>query len=346
MEIAMRRLIAAATLAVATSVTLSPAPAASEVVNVYSARQEALIKPLLERFTEATGIEVNLVTGSADALIKRLEVEGRNTPADVLLTVDAGRLYRARQAGLFRQITAAQLDNRVPAHLRADENHWFGLSKRARVIAYSRERVETSTLSTYRSLADERWQDNLCVRSSDNIYNQSLLASMIAAHGAADARSWARGVVDNMARRPQGGDRAQIRAVAAGICDVAIVNTYYYGRMQHADDADVQAAADKVGLFFPNQAGRGTHVNVSGAGVTRHASHPETAVRLLEFLTSDAAQQWYAEVNYEYPVVPGVAVSEAVRDWGYPFKQDDLPLARLGELNAQAVRIFDRVGWR
>lgn len=316
-------------------------------VNLYSARKEALIKPLLERFTEETGIEVNLVTGSADALIKRLQVEGRNTPADMLITVDAGRLYRASQAGLFQAVESGTLAGRVPAHLRHDGNEWFGLSQRARVIAYSDERVDPADLSTYLALGDDRWKGRICVRSSDNIYNQSLLASLIAAHGRERAAEWAADVVDNMARRPQGGDRDQIMAVAAGVCDVAIVNTYYYGRMQSEDaQPDQRRAAGRVSLYFPNQDGRGTHVNVSGAGVTRHARNPENAVRLLEYLVGDPAQQWYAEVNYEYPVVPGAEVSDAVRAWGYPFAQDQLPLTRLGELNATAVRVFDRAGWR
>ncbi|MDZ7828844.1 MAG: Fe(3+) ABC transporter substrate-binding protein [Halofilum sp. (in: g-proteobacteria)] len=325
----------------------TPVSAATEQVNLYSARKEALIKPLLDRFTERTGIEVNLVTGSADALIKRLEVEGRNTPADMLITVDAGRLYRAQQAELFRAVESDVLNDRVPAHLRHDDNEWFGLSQRARVIAYSTDRVSPDDLSTYLALGDDRWDDRICIRSSDNIYNQSLLASMIAAHGEKRAAEWAGDVVDNMARRPQGGDRDQIMAVAAGVCDLAVVNTYYYGRMQGEDaQADQREAASQVALFFPNQDGRGAHVNVSGAGVTKHGSNPENAVRLLEYLVSDEAQQWYAQVNYEYPVVPGAEVSEAVRSWGYPFKQDRLPLTRLGELNATAVRVFDRVGWR
>ena len=338
----MMHLVAAATL-MASGATF----AADPHVNLYSARQEALIKPLLTRFTEDTGIEVNLVTGAADALIKRLEVEGRNTPADALITVDAGRLHRAKAAGLLQPVESTVLSERVPAHLRDPDGEWFGLSRRARIIAYSRERVDATELSTYEALTADRWDGRICVRSSDNIYNQSLLASIVAAHDIERATAWARGIVDNMARRPQGGDRAQIRAVAAGICDVALVNTYYYGRMRHAEaDDDQRAAAARVALFFPNQSGRGAHVNVSGAGVTRHARHPGAARKLLEYLVSDAAQQWYARVNYEYPVVPDVKVSAAVREWGYPFRADRLSLARLGELNATAVRIFDRVGWR
>ncbi len=315
-------------------------------VNLYSARKEALILPLLERFEEQTGVEVNLVTGSADALIERLEVEGRNTPADMLLTVDAGRLHRATEAGLLQGVSSDTLNQRVPAHLRHPEGRWFGLSKRARVISYNREAVDESELSTYEALADPRWEGEVCIRSSSNIYNQSLLASIIAAHDAEYAAEWAQGVVDNMARRPQGGDTDQIRAVASGVCDLAVNNTYYYGRLVNSDDAEDRAVAEKVGLYFPNQDGRGAHVNVSGAGVTTHASNVDTATRLLEFLVSDEAQQWYAEVNNEYPVNPEADIAETVAQWGYPFKEDDLPLARLGELNAQAVRIFDRAGWR
>lgn len=343
----MRRLLTLVTAALFVVGTPIAATASEDgAVNVYSARQEALIKPLLDRFTEDTGIEVKLVTGSADSLIKRLEVEGRNTPADVLLTVDAGRLYRAREAGLFRSVSSDTLEERIPEHLRHEDGEWFGLSKRARVIAYHRDRVDPDEITTYEALADERWRDSICIRSSDNIYNQSLMASIIAANGADEAEDWAQAVVDNMARRPQGGDRDQIAAIGVGVCDVAVVNTYYYGRMQESDDEDMREAAADVALQFPNQDGRGTHVNVSGAGVTKHASNPDNAVRLIEYLTNDAAQRWYAEVNYEYPVVPGAEVSETVRSWGYPFRQDELPLQRLGELNAEAVRIFDRVGWR
>lgn len=342
----MSRLSPALLALVVLAAPMAAVAAGGGEVNLYSARQETLIKPLLDRFEEETGIEVNLVTGSADALIKRLEVEGRNTPADVLLTVDAGRLHRATEAELLQGVESDALAAAVPAHLRDPQGRWFGLSKRARVIAYSRDRVDPAALSTYEALADSRWDDAICVRSSSNIYNQSLLASIIAAHDVDFATEWARDVVDNMARRPQGGDRDQLRAVASGVCDLAIVNTYYYGRMVNADDDADREVAEQVALFFPNQDGRGTHVNVSGAGVTRHAEHREEAKRLLEFLVGDDAQRWYAQVNYEYPVKPGVAVGETVRAWGYPFEQDELPLARLGELNAAAVRAFDRAGWR
>lgn len=331
---------------IAALVTPVAAVADAQEVNLYSARKEALIEPLLERFEEQTGIEVNLVTGSADALIERLQVEGRNTPADMLLTVDAGRLHRATEAGLLRATDSEALEDRIPAHLRHPEGRWFGLSKRARVISYSRDRVDPSELSTYEDLADPKWQGRVCIRSSSNIYNQSLLASLIEAHGVEKATEWAEGVVDNMARRPQGGDTDQIRAVASGVCDVAVNNTYYYGRLVNSDDAADREVAEQVGLIFPNQDGRGTHVNVSGAGVTTHASNVDAAEQLLEFLVSDEAQHWYAEVNYEYPVNPDASVSETVEDWGYPFDEDNLNLSRLGELNAEAVKVFDRAGWR
>ncbi len=332
-----------ATLALAAAATAS----AAERVNVYSARHDTLIEPLLERFTEETGIETGLITGNADAMLKRLQIEGEASPADLLITVDAARLHRAKADGLFQRTDSAALREAVPAHLRDPERRWFGLSKRARVIAYSPERVDTDALSTYEGLADDRWRDRLCVRSSDNVYNQSLLASLIAAHDRAFAREWAGAIVDNMARPPQGGDTEQFRAIAAGVCDVAIVNTYYYARLATADDPEARTVAEEVALLFPNQSGRGTHVNVTGGGVLQHANHPDNARRLLEFMVTPEAQRWLARSNHEYPVRPGTEVSEAVRAIGpYPFNADTVSLGRIGELNPTAVRVFDRVGWR
>lgn len=325
----------------------SCAATAAGTVNVYSARHDSLIEPLLERFSEETGIEVGLITGNSDAMIKRLQVEGRNSPADILVTVDAARLHRAEESGLFQAIQSDALDAAIAPHLQDDEGLWFGLSMRARVIAFSRERVERSELSTYEALAEPRWDDRICIRSSDNVYNQSLLASLVAAHGEQRAEEWARGIVENMARPPQGGDTDQIEAIAAGVCDVAVVNTYYYARLLESDDPETRAVAEQVGLFFPNQEGRGTHVNVTGAGVLKHAPNRDDAVRLLEFLVTPESQRWLARVNHEYPVRPGVSVSDTVRQLGrYPFKQDHRSLGRIGELNATAVKIFDRVGWR
>ena len=317
----------------------------SEEVNVYSARKEALIKPLLDRFTSETGITVNLITGSADALVERMKAEGEHSPADVLITTNAGRLYRAQQEGQLATTESGTLTDQVPAALRDPAGHWYGLSVRARVVVYAPDRVDPSELSTYEALADQQWDDRICIRSSDNIYNQSLTASLIAHNGEADTEQWAEGLVSNMARDPVGGDRDQIKALAAGECDIAVVNTYYRGMMQGGDDADSREIANQVAVFWPNQDGRGAHINISGAGVAANAPNPDNAVRLIEFLVNDESQQWYAETNYEYPVRADVPVSDLLQEWG-EFKQDGLPLIKLGELNADAVNVLDRAGWK
>ena len=328
------------------AVTLLSGPVyAGGEVNLYSARKENLIKPLLDKFTGQTGIKVNLLTGKAKTLLQRLRSEGRNTPADLLLTVDAGNLHAAKAAGLLQPVQSAVLEAAVPANLRDPDNQWFALSTRSRVIVYSKERVKASELSTYEDLASPKWKGRICIRSSGNIYNQSLLASLIAHHGVAEAEKWARGVVANMARPPQGNDRAQVKAVAAGICDIAVVNTYYLGVMLNKDAAQKEAAR-QVAVFFPNQNGRGAHINVSGAGVVAGAKHKENAVKLLEFLVGDEAQKWYAQANHEYPVKAGIPVSATVNAWGYPFRQDGLNVSELGIHNAEAVKVFDRAGWR
>lgn len=320
-------------------------PSGAGEVNVYSHRHYDTDQQLLRRFQEETGITVNVQTASADELITRLEAEGEDSPADVLITVDAGRLQRAVEAGLLQPVSSEVLETNVPSHLRDPEGRWYGLTRRARILAWSRERVDSTELSTYEDLADARWEGRILVRSSENIYNQSLLASLVAHHDSAFAREWADGVVANMARRPRGGDTDQIRDVAAGVGDVAIVNTYYVGRLMNADEAEDRELASRVGVFFPNQEGRGAHVNVSGAGVTAHAPNRENAVRLLEFLTSEEAQGVFAEANFEYPVKPGVAWAPTLEEWG-TFESDTLNLSVLGELNDEAVRIFDRAGWR
>lgn len=318
---------------------------ATAEVNVYSARKEALIKPLLERFEQETGIEVNLVTGDADALIKRLEIEGINSPADMLLTVDVARLYRAKEKGLLQPVDSDELNNIIPGTYRDDEGFWYGLSLRSRVIVYSESRVSGSELSTYESLADDKWHGRLCVRSSSNVYNQSLVASLVARHGVEATENWANELVDNFARPPRGGDRDQIKAVAAGQCDVALVNTYYLGGMLQSDIGDERNAAEKVRLFWPNQEGHGAHINISGAGVTSSAKHKNDAVRLLEFLVNESSQSWYANQNMEYPVRADVPVNDTLSQWG-EFKADELNLDLLGEYNAEAVRLMDRAGWK
>jgi iron(III) transport system substrate-binding protein len=317
----------------------------SEEVNVYSARQEALIKPLLDRFTEETGINVNLITGSADTLVERMKSEGEHSPADLLITVDAGRLYRAHQEGQLATLDDDVLEERVPENLRDPQGRWFGLSVRARVIMFNPATVDASELSTYEALADEQWDGRICIRSADNIYNQSLVASLIAHNGEQATQAWAEGLVNNMARDPVGGDRDQIKALAAGECDLAVTNTYYLARMLQNDDDAIRAQARATKVFWPNQQDRGAHINISGAGLATNAPNRDHAIQLLRFLVNDESQRWYAEVNNEYPVRQDTPVSDVLESWG-EFKRDPLPLVKLGELNAEAVRIMDRAGWK
>lgn len=345
----LRRLFGAFRGLVHTFLLLGAAGAAAAAeaaeVNVYSARQEALIRPLLDRFTEQTGIEVNLVSGKADPLIKRLEAEGMASPADLLLTVDVARLVRAEQAGLLQPLRSASLEQAIPATYRHPDGQWFGLSLRSRVIVYAPDRVDPAELSGYADLADPRWRGRVCVRSSNNTYNQSLVAGLIAHEGAEAAEQWARGLVANFARPPRGGDRDQIMAVAAGQCDLALVNTYYLAGMLGSTDAAQREAAGQVAVFWPDQAGTGAHINVSGAGITRAARNPENAARLIEFMASPEAQRWYAEVNHEYPVIDGVAIDRTLTDFG-DFRADTLPLAELGEHTGEAIEVMDRAGWK
>ncbi len=321
--------------------------AKEQVVNIYSARKEALILPLLETFQKQTGIGFKLITGKADALLKRLETEGKLSPADVFITVDAGRLYRAKISGVLQPINNPVLQERIPQNLRDVDNYWFGLSQRTRPIIYAVDRVNADELSTYEALADAKWKGRICIRSSSNIYNLSLVSSMIASKGIEQTEAWARAMVNNFARPPAGGDTDQIKAVAAGQCDVAIANTYYLGRLTLSKKASDNAVAKKVAVFNPNQGNleRGVHVNVSGIGITRYAKNIDAANRLLEFLVSDEAQIWYAEVNSEYPVVKGVPLSDTVKSFG-EFKADNVYLGKLGLNNLAAVKLMDRAGWR
>ncbi|NVK17919.1 MAG: Fe(3+) ABC transporter substrate-binding protein [Methylocystaceae bacterium] len=321
------------------------ATASAEEVNVYSYRQEVLIRPLLDRFTAKTGIDVNLVNGKADVLLERLKSEGMNSPADVLLTADVGRLIRAKKAGVMQSVTSDELSKLIPAQYRDPDGQWFGLSLRSRVIFAAKGVVKEGEISTYEDLADPKWEGRICIRSSSNIYNQSLLGSLIVHNGAEKAQSWADAVVANMARKPQGGDRDQIKAVAAGQCDIAVGNTYYLGKMLTGKDESQKAAAEKVFIIWPNQKGRGSHVNISGAGVTKSAKHKENAIKLIEFLASDEAQKVYTEEVYEYPLRDGIDVSDTLASWG-EFKADQIKLSDFAEHQAEAVRIFDKAGWR
>lgn len=320
-------------------------PLAAAEVNIYSYRQEALIKPQLEAFKAATGIGFNLVTGSDDALIQRLINEGAASPADIMLTVDAARLGAAKEKKLLQPVKSPSLEAAIPAQYRDPDGYWFGLGLRARLVFYAALRVKPGELSSYEALAEPKWKDRLVVRSSNHIYNQSLLASLIHHLGPDRAEAWARGIVANMARKPQGGDSEQLLALAAGIADVALLNHYYYARLAASEKTADRDVVAKVKPFWPNQDGRGAHVNVSGAGVTASAKNREAAIRLIEFLAADAAQRIYAEIGHEYPAKPGVAPSAAVAALG-PFKADAIPLDILGRNNAAAVRIFDRAGWR
>ncbi|MFC4870219.1 Fe(3+) ABC transporter substrate-binding protein [Negadavirga shengliensis] len=317
----------------------------TDVVNVYTHRHYEADQQLFDQFTLETGIKVNVVSASADELIQKLELEGAGSPADLLITVDAGRLHRAQEKGLLQSIQSDVLEANIPAKFREPGGNWFGLTYRARIFAYHKDRVNADELDSYEALTDEKWKGRVLTRSSENIYNQSLLASMIAAHGEEKARDWAAKLLSNMARNPKGSDRDQVKAVAAGEGDVAIVNSYYIGIMLNDSNQEEVKAAQQVGIFFPNQQDRGTHINISGAGVTRHAPHKENAVKLLEFLSGEKAQELLANINYEYPVNEKIMPSELLRSWG-DFKEDSVNLSLLGKYNSQAVVIFDRVGWR
>jgi len=343
MKTSLKNIVLTASLA-ATLGGVSVAAAAEEV-NIYSYRKEVLIRPLLDAFTAESGIKVNLVSGKAGALLSRLKSEGMNSPADVLLTTDAGRLIKAKDEGVLQPVKSAALNKRVPDQYRDAENYWYGLSLRSRVIFFANDRVKASEVSTYEDLADPKWKGRICIRSSNNIYNQSLLASLVAHHGEAKAKAWAASIVANLARKPQGGDRDQIKAVAAGECDVAVGNSYYYGKMLAGKKADQKKAAEATTLFWPNQNGRGAHVNISGAGVTKSSKNKAAAVKLIEFLASDAAQEIYAKQVFEYPIREGIKLSDTVAKWG-KFKADSLKLSDLAKYQKKALTIFDQVGWR
>jgi iron(III) transport system substrate-binding protein len=324
--------------------TGTAAQAAGEV-NVYSSRHYKADQELYKAFEKRTGIKVNVVQGKANALYERLKREGRNSPADILIAADAGNLARAQAAGLFQPAHSPAIDKAIPATYREPGGHWVGLTMRARVIMYHKDRIKPGQLSTYEALADAKWKGKVLIRSSNNIYNQSLVASLIAANGTAKTETWARSLVANMARKPKGGDRDQIRAVGAGEGDIAVSNTYYLGHLTASKSAKDRALVKKIGVYFPNQAGRGAHVNISGAGITRHAHNKVEALKLLEFLVEKDSQVKFSKANFEYPVRPDVPVSKIVAAWG-EFKADTINVGELGKRNAEAVKLMDRAGWR
>lgn len=323
----------------------SQAYAAGEL-NLYSSRHYDTDERLYADFEEQTGIKINRIEDGADKLIERIKAEGANSPADVLLTVDAGRLWRADQAGLFQPVETEVLIERVPEHLRHPDGHWYGFSQRGRVIFYDKTKVDPKDIQTYESLADPKLKGLVCMRSAGNIYSLSLLASIIDAAGAEGAQKWAQGVWDNRARDPQGGDTDQLRAIVSGECAIAVANTYYFARALRTDVKGLSEAEIKnIGWVFPNQSDRGTHVNISGAGVVATAPNKENAIKFLEYLASDQAQEYFSAGNDEFPVVEGVELSESVSKLG-EFKVDQVNLSVYGENQREAQQIYDRVGFK
>jgi iron(III) transport system substrate-binding protein len=323
-----------------------PAGAQQPVLNLYSSRHYQTDEALYGNFTKQTGIKINRIEAAEDALIERIRNEGARSPADVLITVDAGRLWRAEQFGLFQPVKSAVLESRIPASFREPGGHWFGFSLRARVIAYDKTKVKPGDITTYEQLADPRWKGKICARSGSNIYNLSLLAAIVERLGEAKAEDWARAVRANLARDPRGGDTDQLRAVAAGECELAISNQYYWARLARSDKAEDRAVAERVGLIFPNQKTWGTHVNVSGAGVMRNAPNRDNAVRFLEYLASDEAQRYFADGNNEWPAVPTVRIDNPALAALGELTYDPLNVAVLGRNQPVAQKIFDRVGWK
>lgn len=324
---------------------ISSSAASAAEVNLYSHRHYEIDREIFGAFTKRTGITVNVVQASADQLIERLRSEGGNSPADLLMTVDAGRLQHAKAEGLLQPATSPILEKQVPANLRDPDNQWHAVTVRARVIIYAKDRVKPSELSTYEALAEPKWKGRLLVTSSRTVYNQSLLASIIAADGRDAALAWTRGINDNLARSPQGGDRDQARAIASGLADVALVNTYYVGLLRTSKDSKDRNAGDAVEVYFPNQDGRGAHINVSGAGITRSAKNRDNAIKFLEYLTSPEVQSRFAAANHEYPLNLDINASPVLKAFG-PFKADEQAVPQLGALNASAVEIFNAAGWQ
>lgn len=314
-------------------------------VTVYSHRHYQIDKLIYDQFYEKTGIKVNLVKASADVLLERIKSEGENSRADILITVDASRLWRAVNADLLQKINSPILNEKVPANLRDPGGRWYGLTVRARVIMFAKDRVKAEELSTYEDLANEKWKGRILARSSSNAYNQSLMSSIIKSNGTEKALEWAIGIKNNMSRNPRGNDRDQLRAVANGLGDIAIANTYYLGLLLHSEDKNDIIAAKKLGIFFPNQEGRGAHINISGAGIVKSSHNVENSIKLLEFLVSDAIQKEYAKANFEYPLLKKNNISETLSSWG-EYKSESTNISKLGELNIEAVEVFNKAGWR
>ncbi|AGY92263.1 hypothetical protein SPICUR_06490 [Spiribacter curvatus] len=341
----MSRMIRSAALLIGVGLSAGISVAGAQTLNLYTARHYDSDEALYDAFERRTGVEVNVLEGDSDQLIERISREGAASPADVFMTVDAARLQRAEDAGLFAPVESSVLEDRIPDALRDPDNLWFGFSERVRIVFYDRSAYDEPPLARYEALADPRFEGEVCIRSSSNDYNQSLVASLIAANGPEATEDWAEGLVDNMARTPQGGDTDQIRGVAAGECSLAVGNHYYWVRLSLSDSDADQAVADQVGMIFPNQEDRGTHRNIGGAGMVEGAPNPDAARQFLEFLASDEAQKLFSAGNNEFPAVNGVEPVAVLQPFS-DYKLDDVRMSVLGENNADAVRLMDRAGWR
>ena len=323
---------------------LSSKSFASGEVNVYSYRQPILIDPFFEEFTKSTGIKVN-VLHAKKGLLERLLSEGANTPADLILTVDISRLKQFVEKDVLIPIDSSILKKNIPSHLRDSKNRWFALSKRARIVVVSKDRVPIGAITKIEDLTELKWKGKICTRSGSHAYNRSLLASIIATHGEEGAEEWAKGLVKNLARKPEGNDRAQAKAIYEGVCDVALMNTYYFGKMKFNEKNPEQKDwAKAINLVFTNQTDRGNHINVTGGGIVKYSKNKENAISLLEFLTNPKSQTLYSSMNYEYPVNPAMPLSDELKSWG-EFKEDELPIEKLAELAPIAQKIINRVGW-
>jgi iron(III) transport system substrate-binding protein len=318
----------------------------SKVLNLYSSRHYQTDEALYANFTKQTGIRINRIEAGEDALIERVRNEGERSPADVLITVDAGRLWRAEQLGFFQPVKSALLDARIPASLREPGGLWFGFSLRARLIAYNKAKVKPGEVPSYESLAEPQWKGRVCMRSSTNIYNLSLMGAMIDHLGELKAGQWAQAIKANLAHDPRGGDTDQLKSVAAGECDVTLTNQYYYARLMRSDKPEERDIAGRIGVVFPNQASWGAHINISGAGVMKHAPNRQAAVRFLEYLAGDEAQRYFADGNNEWPVVAGVKPDNPVLKLFGEFKQDKLNVAVLGRNQPGAQKLYDRAAWK
>ncbi|MCC5913172.1 MAG: Fe(3+) ABC transporter substrate-binding protein, partial [Balneolaceae bacterium] len=314
-------------------------------VNIYSSRHYDTDTELYDKFTEMTGVRVNLIEGTSDELIERIRNEGINSPADIVITVDAGRLWRAKDAEVLQPHNSERLNEVIPAEMRDDEGYWVGLSERVRGIIYRKDRVDPADLKGYWELGDTEWEGRLCVRSSNNIYNQSLVASMIESRGEVEAEEWAQRLVNNFARTPQGGDTDQIRAVAAGLCDVALANHYYLARLIQSSGSADREVAEAVGIYFPTSEYGGAHVNISGAGIAANSPNHENAVRFLEYLATSEAQEIFALANNEFPILRELEIPGVLGDFG-DYESDAMNVTSYGENNPLAIRLMDRVGWR